>query len=72
MNIVGNHNNISVKISFAEIKNRAEEQLKINLTDNQVKEIMDIISETAQEKQGISQSLIDDIILDYNESNKAV
>lgn len=68
MNIVGNHNNISIKISFAEIKNKAEELFGQSLNDNQIKEIMDIITENAQSNEGITQNMINNIIIDYKQS----
>lgn len=68
MNIVGNHNNISIKISFAEIKNKAEELFGQSLNDNQIKEIMDIITENAQSNKGITQNMINNIIIDYKQS----
>lgn len=68
MNIVGNHNNISIKISFAEIKNKAEELFVQSLNDNQIKEIMDIITENAQSNKGITQNMINNIIIDYKQS----
>ncbi len=68
MNIVGNHNNISIKISFAEIKNKAEELFGQSLNDNQIKEIMDIITDNAQSNEGITQNMINNIIIDYKQS----
>lgn len=62
MDITGNRNNITIKLSCSDVKKLAEGIFQKQMTDNQVKFIMESILEKVVENQGINNSMIEDVI----------